>query len=111
MFLNNLTSGKEPNSTAELSLFLQQKKPIIIFGAGNLGKKIGKFLISGRHNVVAFADNNKNSWGTIISGVEVRSPKDFTPDEWVNAACIVAIWSPNHSYGVTKRQLVSYGAV
>src|SRR4051794_3458497 len=111
MFLNKLTAGNEPKITMQVSLFLEQKKPIIIFGAGNLGKKIGGFLISRKHNVIAFADNNKKSWGTNLLDVEIRSPKEFTQDELVNAIWLVAIWSPNHSYAITKRQLTDAGVV
>ena len=99
------------NNQSKLSLLLQQRKPLVIFGAGNLGRKIGKFLISRGERVIAFADNNEKLWGGELFGIPLRAPKDFSKDEFDEAVWLVAIWSPGHSFRDTKRQLQSYGAV
>ena len=109
MSINELFAEKEYPQPAKLSQFLNEEKPIIIFGAGNLGKKIGNFLLSEKKNVLAFADNNPKVWNSEFSNIQIRNPKNFNSDELRNAAWIVSIWSPGHSFATTKKQLESLG--
>ncbi len=110
MSVNPLQLPTLSNNNSALSFFLQEGKPIVIFGAGNVGRKIGNFLISKGHRVIAFADNNEKLWSSELLGLPVRARKDFSKDELNDAVWIVAIWSPGHSFRDTKQQLKSYGA-
>jgi FkbM family methyltransferase len=109
MSIQELFVEKGHQQLDDLSQFLKEEKPIIIFGAGNLGKKIANFLVSENKNVIAFADNNPKSWGSQFSNIKIVNPEDFTSDQLNNAAWIVAIWSPGHAFSTTKRQLQSLG--
>ena len=109
MSIRELFVEREHQQLNELSKFLKQEKPIIIFGAGNLGKKVANSLIAENKNITAFADNNPKAWNSKYSNIQINNPKDFTPDQLQNAAWIVSIWSPGHSFAVTKKQLQSLG--
>lgn len=109
MPIKKLFVEKEHQQLNDLSKLLDEEKPIIIFGAGNLGKKIANFLVAENKNVIAFADNNPKAWGSEFSNVKIVNPKDFTSEQLKNAAWIVAIWSPGHAFSTTKKQLQSLG--
>ena len=79
---------------------------IIIFGSGNLGRKMGAFIKAKDMNFVAFADNNRAKWGTEIDGIQVWSPSQATEELGRSGLFIVGIWSPGNSYAATKKQLV-----
>src|SRR4051812_11423739 len=109
MFINELLVEKEHRQLNDLSDFLREDRPIIIFGAGNLGKKIAAFLIAENKNLIAFADNNPKAWGSEFSNIKIHNPKDFAPELLKDAAWVVAIWSPGHAFASTKKQLESLG--
>lgn len=109
MSIDELFVAKEYRQLDNLSNFLKEDKPIIIFGAGNLGKKIAAFLKSENRNLIAFADNNPKAWGTEFLNIKILNPNDFTPEHLKKAAWIVSIWSPGHAFSTTRRQLESLG--
>lgn len=49
---------------------LHNKKKIILFGAGQVGREY--LQIIGEENVLAFVDNNEDLWGTFIGSVKVH---------------------------------------
>lgn len=65
----------------------------ILFGAGNLGRKVLKTLKRIGISPSAFIDNNPALWGTEVSGVPIMSPKDslnfFNP---AKVGVITTIW-------------------
>lgn len=88
-----------------------RKTPLVIFGCGNLGRKIANFLVSEEgYDVVAFADNNSTRWGQKINDISVVSPKEACTGA-LTPIFIVSIWSPNNSYVAIKKQLHSLGAI
>lgn len=102
--------SEEPVQLNRLSSLLQSNTPILIFGSGNLGKKIGEFLIKNKSNVIAFADNNSNKWNTDLLGLQILNPRSIADETIGNAIIIVAIWSPGNAYNSTKKQLEQLGA-
>ncbi len=50
--------------------------PIIIFGCGNLGKIVARYLQRKNKNIAAFVDNNKKKWGENVAGLEVLKPEE-----------------------------------
>jgi FkbM family methyltransferase len=93
--------------TDSLATHLTDNSPIIVFGAGNLGRKIAAFLINEKKNVVAFSDNNSRIWNNDLLGLKVLPPSEIP----LEAIIIVAIWSPENSYKQAKEQLLKSGAV
>lgn len=65
---------------------------LVLFGAGNLGKKVLRGLRRVGIEPVAFADNNARAWGTTIEGVPVLSPQDAAARYGKSTAFIITIW-------------------
>jgi len=86
-------------------------KPIVIFGCGNLGKKIGNFLLSKDTNLVAYSDNNESKWGSNLNGVPILSPAKAEELYGTVAIFIICIWSPERSYAQFKKQLSDLGII
>ncbi len=107
--IQKLFDRKEHYQLKELARFLKEDKPIVIFGAGNLGKKVAAFLVKESKNVIAFADNNQKVQGQKVLDFKIRHPEDFTAAELKNAIWIVSIWSPGNSFAAAKKQLHSLG--
>jgi FkbM family methyltransferase len=65
----------------------------ILFGAGNLGRKVVKILKRIGKTPAAFIDNNPSLWGKEVEGVPIMSPtesaKQFDPRE---VGVITTIW-------------------
>src|ERR1700690_3567832 len=73
------------------------RRRIVIFGAGRLGRRILQGLQGTDLEPIAFADNNPRTWGRSISGVPVFSPSDAANKYSTNAVFVVAVWHPSHS--------------
>jgi FkbM family methyltransferase len=80
--------------------------PIVIFGAGNLGRRIARAT-----NPVLICDNNPSLWDSVVEGIPVVSPK-VAVQRYPHATFVVAIWHPNHTERMTDRisQVRSMGA-
>lgn len=109
MNIKDIFEEQPAQITAEVKSYLDQHSPVVVLGAGNLGKKIASFLEAKELNFFSFADNNPKRWGEEINDKTVLSPKEVSPYLKENALWIVGIWSPGHSYKVTKEQLRSLG--
>ena len=53
-------------------------KPVVIYGAGEAGVQLQASLIgSERFRVIAFVDDQRTAWKTVINGVPVREPSNL----------------------------------
>lgn len=111
MNIEEVFEKKQTSVTGELKSLLDQNLPVIVAGAGNLGKKIASFLIKRNLNFYSFTDNNPKRWGEKINDKTILSLKEVSADLKDTAIWIVGIWSPGHSYASTKKQLQSLGVV
>ncbi len=50
--------------------------PIVLYGAGNLGRRTQRLLAGRGFEVAAFIDNDWARWGTTLEGVPIMSPVD-----------------------------------
>jgi FkbM family methyltransferase len=80
--------------------------PVVIFGAGNLGRRVGQAL-----HPVLFCDNNPALWGSVCEGIPVESPETAVR-RYPRATFVIAIWHPTRAEGMMGRisQLKSLGA-
>jgi FkbM family methyltransferase len=85
--------------------------PVVLFGAGNLGRKVLHCLRSDRIEPAAFSDNNPALWHTAVDGVEVLPPALAAARFGQQAAFIMTIWNPDARQGFaqTKQQLTRLG--
>jgi len=73
------------------------RRRIVIFGAGRLGRSVLRGLTGTDLEPVAFVDNNPDTWGTVVDGLPVLSPRDAADEHSQDAAFVVAIWHPSQS--------------
>lgn len=65
--------------------------PVVIFGAGNLGRRVAQAV-----HPVLFCDNNPALWGSVCEGVSVESPETAV-QRYPDATFIAAIWYPSRT--------------
>ena len=82
---------------------------VVLFGAGNLGRKALACLGTIGVQPLAFADNGQSKWGTQVDDVPVLSPKDAAAQYGSSALFVVTIWSLGHFYPETRAKLESLG--
>lgn len=71
-----ITNGTDNKKLIELEKEREKlKKPVIIFGAGIIGRRLLNYV--GKEGVSYFVDNDKSKHGEIIDGVEVISYNDL----------------------------------
>ncbi|MBP7476920.1 MAG: FkbM family methyltransferase [Chitinophagales bacterium] len=87
------------------------KGGLFLFGGGVFGRKVLKGLKRAGIEVLGFADNNKNAWGTEIEGIKVFSPEEAALNH-PQAVFMVTMWSDNngHPIDTIREQLNSYRA-
>jgi len=83
-------------------------KSLVLFGAGNLGRRVLARLRQERIEPLCFADNNPGLWGSDIDGIKVLSPEDAAEKYGDRAAFIVAICTHSgHRFALTKKKLTA----
>ena len=66
--------------------------PLVLFGAGNLGRKTLAGLRAGGIEPIAFTDNNPGLWGKEVEGVRVLPPEEASDRFGDTAVFVVTIW-------------------
>ncbi len=69
----------------------------VLFGAGGLGRKTASGMRDLGMEVIAFADNNPQLWGTSLEGVPVMSAEEAGRQYGRSAAFVTTIWSGSSS--------------
>lgn len=82
---------------------------LVLFGAGNFGKKVLASLRKAGIEPLAFSDNGQNKWGTEVEGLPVLEPAAAAKKYGKSALFVVSIWSLGHSYKETLVKLQSLG--
>jgi FkbM family methyltransferase len=70
--------------------------PFVIFGAGNLGRRIARAI-----RPVLICDSNPSLWGRLVEGIPVESPQAAV-QRYPNATFVVAIWNPSRTEGTKE---------
>lgn len=71
--------------------------PLVLFGAGSLGRRTASGLRSLGIEIAAFSDNNPRVWNTVLDGVPVLSPEDAAARFASRANFVVTIWQGGES--------------
>lgn len=82
---------------------------VVLFGAGNLGRKSLACLRSMGVEPLAFSDNSPAKWGTTVDGVPVLSPEETAVKYGKTALFIVTIWTLGHMFSEGAAKLASLG--
>lgn len=104
MELENIFNQYDENYLTEISDKLNNSQGVVIFGAGQLGKKISTHLQKQHIQIFCFADNNKNKVGNVLNGIPIFS-LDEAAEKFQKSICIIAIWNPLYHYDVIIKQL------
>lgn len=89
-----------------------EKNGVVLFGSGNLGKKILTFFTSKKVNVLCIVDNDLRKQGQKVNEVEILSPSEaFSRYGKLESPWVVTIWSPGHDFSTTKGQLSNIGVI
>ena len=80
--------------------------PIVIFGAGNLGRRIARVICP-----ALICDSNPSFWDSFIEGIPVTSP-ELAVKRYPDATFVIAIWHASRTESMTDRmdQIRSLGA-
>jgi len=97
----------EYEKTAFDKLAAPFEKSFVLFGAGNLGRKVLDVLRKENIEPLAFSDNNQALWGKDIEGLHVYSPIEAAKLFGQKAAFVVTIWNTEHSFIETKHKLLN----
>ena len=74
--------------------YVNNKKDVVIYGAGNAGAKLSFSLqVDNKYNINYFIDDSKKLWGRTIDGIPIYSPTKL--DEDVKAIDIVLLAMPS----------------
>src|ERR1035437_2198520 len=76
LLAEDVDAVKERERTAFDRLLAEANGRIVLFGAGNLGRKALRCLRSIGIEPLAFADNDQARWGIQADGVDVLSPEE-----------------------------------
>jgi FkbM family methyltransferase len=87
------------------------KTPIVLFGAGNLGRRTLSVLRAHGRDVAAFVDNDRARWGGAVEGVPVLSPDDASSQFAADGLVVVTIWRAEggHDFLATREALQQSG--
>lgn len=85
--------------------------PIVLFGAGGLGRRTLALLRAQGHEVAAFLDNDESLWGSSVEGIPVLSPEKGSSRFASKGLALVTIWRAEggHAFAVTREGLLSRG--
>ena len=85
--------------------------PVVLYGAGNLGRRTASLLRSHGRDVAAFIDNAASLHGTVVDGIKVLSPAEATDRFGAAGVVIVTIWRAEggHDFLVTRAELQRRG--
>lgn len=89
----------------------QPDAPIVLFGAGGLGRRTLTLLRSEGRDAVAFIDNDSGRWGSTIEGVPILSPDEAATRFAANGLAVVTIWRAEggHDFLQTRDELHQAG--
>ncbi len=82
---------------------------IILFGAGNLGRRALGLLRGIGYEPLCFSDNSNARWGTGIDGLKVLAPEEAAQRYGSDSTFLVTIWNEFHWFRETEEQLKSLG--
>ena len=86
-------------------------RPIVLMGAGGLGRRTAAGLRTAGIEPLAFADNAPGRQGTRLDGIRVLAPAEAAGEFGQTAAFVVTIWGAGspHRFDHSRTQLAALG--
>lgn len=91
-----------------LAKSLNDAKGILVFGAGNNGRRIAGILRSQAYPLLGFIDEVVENQGKVIGNLPVYSPDEAAQRHGSEILIIVSIFNPSHSFLKTREKLDAY---
>lgn len=90
---------------------IAEDRPMVLFGAGNLGRATLRGLRKAGVEPLAFSDNDAAKWGKTIDGLKVLPPQEAAREHGSSAVFVVCIWNAlgTHRYVKSHAQLAGLG--
>jgi hypothetical protein len=93
LLAENIDSVLNRESESLESIVGSLDQPFLLFGAGNLGRKVLRKLKSIGKLPLAFIDNNPKLWGTDVEGVPIMAPIEAAKNfDAATIGVITTIW-------------------
>lgn len=105
IFSESLAHVKEREITALDFLLADRHGRCVIFGAGNMGRRVLAALHVLGVKPLAISDNNSALWGTSVEGLPVLPPDEAGERFGKDAVFFIAIRNENHWFRETFQQL------
>lgn len=109
MLQESIESVMDRERHALEDLLRTRNNRVVLFGAGNLGKRAVRALRGIDIAPLAFSDNNPDRWGTKIDGLDVLPPIEAAARFGKDSTFLITIWNEFHWFQETERQLSGYG--
>jgi FkbM family methyltransferase len=106
-----LADARHREQTAFEGALKPFSRRVVIYGAGNLGRRTLAGLRDTGIDVVAFADRNRALRTRLVDGVPVYGPEEVADQFGDNALFVIALWHPTTTGGIESvaRQLREFG--
>jgi len=107
----SIDAARERERTAFARAAGPHEKLLVLFGAGNLGRKTLAGLRQIGTEPLAFADNDAQRWGTMESGLPILSPAEAARRLGKSAAFIICVWTAGQKHRTRdlRKQLMDLG--
>jgi FkbM family methyltransferase len=90
-------------------LTAEDSPPLVLFGAGNVGRRLHQALACAGVRPATFADNDPHRWGTCVEETAVLAPADAAARYGAEGIVVVSVFNPDHAFVDTARQLQELG--
>ncbi len=109
LFSRSVEEVRTHERSALQELLDQREGRVVLFGAGTLGRRALALLTEMGYKPLAFSDNNRSSWGSMVEGTPVLPPAEAAALYGKSALILVTIWNDRHWFNETYQQLTGLG--
>lgn len=92
------TAQRERNAFDQAAYPCERR--VVIYGAGQLGRRVLAGLRANGLEAVAFADRNPAAWSRNIEGIKIFSPEEAVRLFASDSVFVIAVWNPVTSGGI-----------
>lgn len=111
--LNNIFDQCHENQISsiqnDVKEILRNSTDILIFGAGNNGKRIAQAMMLAGYSPLGFIDDTPDKQGTTLVELPIFSVESAAQIVGKKALVVISIFSPVHSFRRTRQRLSTYG--
>ena len=86
------------------------RRPLVLLGAGQMGRAVHAALLDKPVKVLCFADNDPTRWGQVLGGIPVFSPRAAARQYGEEAVFVVAFQAEAAVLGREEARLAAMGA-